>query len=1298
MTTSVGASDDLGTSATSGNTMGDVGADPSGTTAGESGESGADTSTGTDEGGVPGEPGDPCADDEDCVDYCLTEEGEPEGSCVEACPEALCPPDFICVTIDTDRGAEEACVPAPDTFCQTCSTSFECGDAFDICAPLAGGDFCVIDCSGDPDICPIGFTCGLIGSVDDTMIVQQCVPNNGVCCVDGDGDVYGEGGGCLGTDCDDSNPDVYGSAPELCDGIDNDCDEAIDNMVIDCGVASCELGSLGYYETGAELCTDGVCEGPGASLCGLYTCVDGGDQGDSCAAACEVEDDLKCIPEAHCDASVCLDDVADGQGCDEASDCSSSYCGNGFCCTSGDCCQQASDCPTFGTDAPICTSPATCQGTKGQAICGSNFVCSNTGTEEDDSACDATVLASDCGLYLPVFCTGDVDQSAPDCATSCTTDAECDTDAFCDTDNTCQADRADGDACAGASWCVGGYCGNGFCCSGGDCCQQASDCPGSYSAASTCGDPANCQGTREDASCVANVCGTVANVPDDAACDASVEADACGVYPSQFCNGSESQNSPNCAVSCGSDADCDLSAYCSAGNICIPDEPNGDPCGGANQCQSGYCNNGFCCDGGDCCAANSDCAGLAQPATCDDAPTCQGARVDGLCQASSQCTTSSVDDDSACAGLGTDDCGLYPSVSCTADADQSSPACATSCVTDSDCDLDAFCDAGICAPDGTAGDPCGASNECGAGFSCADGVCCDGACGGTCEACDLAGSQGTCTPIADGDDPANECGNVSCGGYYFGWVGDTCYERANVADASCDGGGSCQGSADVCPTQGQGPASATCDDVCQDPDLATCSGTTGATCDPVTPSPNIQTCGDGACEVTTEICNGGAPVTCTPNSGAASAEVCDGIDNDCDPATADGSDEMWVGVACDGLDADLCEEGTFQCSAGAQTCSDATGDALELCDGVNNDCDPTTPDGADEPTLNDACDGTDADLCSDGLVACVAGDLTCTDDATSNAEVCDGSDNDCNPATADGSDEPWAGAGCDGPDADLCEEGTFQCSGGAQTCGDATGDALELCDGVNNDCDPTTPDGADEPTLNDACDGSDSDQCAEGNLQCSAGSLACSDTSSNDIEICNGLDDDCNGFEDDGGVCPCTVVRDNGRIYQICDDTNATAKIWSEADAACASGSSGYRLVAISDQAENDFLFAQVDTYLALFNNLKPQPDQRYFWIGGTDFCPDPGMTCGGNCCEGTWSWTNATVFYDAGATVTYDNWYDNDGTNGDVAATEPNNAGGTEHVTEFGRFYSVTDTANRSNWNDADGGNVNFYICEYSP
>ena len=35
-------------------------------------------------------------------------------------------------------------------------------------------------------------------------------------------------------------------------------------------------------------------------------------------------------------------------------------------------------------------------------------------------------------------------------------------------------------------------------------------------------------------------------------------------------------------------------------------------------------------------------------------------------------------------------------------------------------------------------------------------------------------------------------------------------------------------------------------------------------------------------------------------------DICDGVDNDCDPATADGAGEAWLGVAWDGDDSDLC--------------------------------------------------------------------------------------------------------------------------------------------------------------------------------------------------------------------------------------------------------------------------------------------------------------------------------------------------------------------------------------------------------
>jgi subtilisin family serine protease len=87
----------------------------------------------------------------------------------------------------------------------------------------------------------------------------------------------------------------------------------------------------------------------------------------------------------------------------------------------------------------------------------------------------------------------------------------------------------------------------------------------------------------------------------------------------------------------------------------------------------------------------------------------------------------------------------------------------------------------------------------------------------------------------------------------------------------------------------------------------------------------------------------------------------------------------------------------------------------------------------------------------------VTNNLDC-DDSNSNikpgaTEVCDGADNDCNSGTPDGSGESWYGAACDGPDTDLCNEGIYQCTNGNQTCSDTTGDNIEVCDGIDNNCD-----------------------------------------------------------------------------------------------------------------------------------------------------------------------------------------------------------------------------------------------------
>ncbi|MCA9559413.1 MAG: hypothetical protein KC583_12710, partial [Myxococcales bacterium] len=249
--------------------------------------------------------------------------------------------------------------------------------------------------------------------------------------------------------------------------------------------------------------------------------------------------------------------------------------------------------------------------------------------------------------------------------------------------------------------------------------------------------------------------------------------------------------------------------------------------------------------------------------------------------------------------------------------------------------------------------------------------------------------------------------------------------------------------------------------------------------------------------------------------GEVAPDLCDGEDNDCDPSTPDGSAEPWFDADCDGDDADLCAEGVEVCRDGVRVCTDATDDARDLCNGEDDDCDPSTPDGAHEDALGQACDGPDADRCAEGVMACTDGALVCDDATGDDLEACDGVDNDCDPETPDGADEPWLGIACDGDDADRCEEGTLGCVDGAQACSDATGDTPDVCDGADNDCDPTTADGSAEPWFEGACDGDDADACADGVDRCTDGRRVCDDGPEAGAERCNGEDDDCDGAIDE---------------------------------------------------------------------------------------------------------------------------------------------------------------------------------------
>ncbi len=252
------------------------------------------------------------------------------------------------------------------------------------------------------------------------------------------------------------------------------------------------------------------------------------------------------------------------------------------------------------------------------------------------------------------------------------------------------------------------------------------------------------------------------------------------------------------------------------------------------------------------------------------------------------------------------------------------------------------------------GQTCQTGSGCIAGTTCApDGYCCNTACNNSCEACDIGGFQGTCTPVAMGSPHGNRTpctgSDPTCGGSCTGRTDGMCTYPAKT----CGGGPQCSGLNLV----GQ----------------ATCANGSCVT-------PAAQSCGTGM------VCSGKACVACTSGGTCQPANPCKNGTFSCATGTSVcvETTNKAMGTECGG---------TQMCSAGVQT-NVRTCNATGTCQAaVTTTCPPS---GCN--TAGTTCNPP----CATGLTQCGIGSNACYDLMSDDKHCggCSGTGTDCTTATS----------------------------------------------------------------------------------------------------------------------------------------------------------------------------------------------------------------------------------------------------------------------------------------------------------
>ncbi len=330
------------------------------------------------------------------------------------------------------------------------------------------------------------------------------------------------------------------------------------------------------------------------------------------------------------------------------------------------------------------------------------------------------------------------------------------------------------------------------------------------------------------------------------------------------------------------------------------------------------------------------------------------------------------------------------------------------------------------------------------------------------------------------------------------------------------------------------------------------------------------TCGVSAnapCTKGTYQCLGVALV-CSGNVDPAPGETCNGVDDDCngviDDGAADAIGDCEVPPPAPAGASSGCKKGVKACLGGTVLCQGAVKPAPGAVDGCNVDanCDGLLT-GQPDLQVDAANCGACGNDCNAGAVhatfGCVAGvcvwkgcepgyydvspkDQKCEYPCTylHAQEACNGLDDNCDGqidenvpspspvqvcGVSPGATAPECQAGAVGV---ACVKGAWSCAFPPGVCSPSCAAAVEVCDGLDNDCDgvknenvanfgkacasddgkPAPGDGACRTTGTFQCDGLQA-------TKCSAVKADCANLPGGCAEVCDGVDNDCDGSIDE---------------------------------------------------------------------------------------------------------------------------------------------------------------------------------------